>query len=68
MFGLFGWIEGGPHKRELVEFYHKFELRRALSKETSWMRPYIIFEVNLMPITPSSVAHKFNNFILKEKN
>ena len=37
-------------------------------EETSWMRPYIKFGVNPMPLTPSSMAHKFNEFILNEKN
>ena len=36
-------------------------------KEKSWMGPYIKFGVNPMPLTPSSMAHKFNNFILKKK-
>ena len=36
-------------------------------KETSWMSPYIKFGVNPMPLTPSFVTHKFNNFTLKEK-
>ena len=36
-------------------------------KETFWMGTYIKFGVNPMPLTPSSVALKFNDFILKKK-
>ena len=35
-------------------------------KETSWAGPYIKFGVNPMPLTHSSVARKFKEFILKE--
>ena len=33
----------------------------------SWMSPYIKFGFNPMFLTPSSVAYKFNNFILKKE-
>ena len=36
-------------------------------KETSWMGPYIKFEINPMPLNPSSMAQKFNKSILKRR-
>ena len=45
MFGPLGWTKSGPHKHELIKFYSKLELRRALLI-------YIKFGVNLIPLTP----------------
>ena len=36
-------------------------------KDLSGANLHIKFEVNLIPLTPSSIVHKFNNFISKKK-
>ena len=37
-------------------------------KDPSGANLHIKFEVNLIPLTPSSIVHKFNSFISKKKN
>ena len=37
-------------------------------KDPSGANLYIKFEVNLIPLTSSSVVHKFNRFISNKKN
>lgn len=38
------------------------------SKEPYWIGLDIKFEINHMPLTTLSVAHNFNDFILKKEN
>ena len=37
-------------------------------KDSSGVNLYIEFEVNLIPLNPSSMVYKFNNFISNKKN
>ena len=52
---------GAQHKNSLV-------MGQGGQKDSSGVNLHIKFDVNLIPLIPSSIFHKFNSFILKKKN